>query len=232
MAGSTDTSKFAAYLSYQATTDRWHVRSIDISHTGVLHKVTYPDQPPLQKVFVPPLAQVISTRLSEMDRDGEMLSLSDYTLELPGVSFSRLRMHTGRNVTRGNEASFWFSSYAGQPLMALRQYADAMDQLPQTDRVNNLAINAIDRVIIPALNVVTAVRSGVRSTQNVEVFEEYTSRLLQEADDLIMYAELVKRLIHSQTTPAVGVPPAPTELKDITNGIRSLEMLKRLDSAS
>lgn len=204
-----DGTKFAAYLAYRPTTDEWCLRSIDITHTGVLHKLTYPDQPPLDQVFVAPLAAAVLNRIVDMDRNGEMLSLSDYELELPGVALSRLRLHTSHSASRGHEASFWFSSFSGQPLMALRQYADTLQHTPQLDRVNNLAIHAIDRVLMPALNVVASVRSGVRSTQNVQVLEDYTGRLLQEADDLIMYAELVKRLINSQeeTSPQVGKSP-------------------------
>ncbi|MBT9384775.1 hypothetical protein KM176_12975 [Pseudooceanicola sp. CBS1P-1] len=192
-----ETTKFAAYLSLDEARSVWRVRSIDVSHGGVLHKLTYPDMPELEDVFIKPMATTLLDHLGRMDPDGEMYANSDFELDLRMARFYKLRMHTNCNAVRGHEASFWFSSFEGQPLAALTQYAEPLAQLPPMDPVNNLAIQAMDRVLIPALNVVAAARTGLPG-QDTRVFDDYASRLIQEADDLIMYAELVKRLILSQ----------------------------------
>ncbi|WP_010137186.1 hypothetical protein [Oceanicola sp. S124] len=190
-------TKFAGYLSCDEETGRYRVRSIDISHTGVLHKLTFPDQPDLCEVFVDPLAEEIAESLDSMDSQGEMLSRSDYELMLPGATFRKLRLHSSFHPTRGCEASFWFSSFEGQPLVALRHYSEALSGLPEMVQVGRLAIETIDRVLIPALNVISSIRAS-GPQQNLQIYADYTSRLVQEADDLILYAELVKRLVQAQ----------------------------------
>ncbi len=220
MTGQSEATKFAAYLSHDDCDQTWRLRSIDIGHVGVLHKMTYPDLPQLDDVLVEQVSQVIRDQLQLMNREGEILANSDFALELPGLTFRKLRIRVSHHETRGGEASFWFGAYEGQPLAALRQYADLVQAVPQRDQVGNLAIHAIDRVLIPALNVVSAVQGGVRSTQNVEVFEDYTTRLVREADDLIMYAELVKRLVQTQQS-ADGDPEARE--KNLGTAMRLLE---------
>ncbi|NIZ10757.1 hypothetical protein [Pseudooceanicola sp. HF7] len=216
MSASTETKKFSAYLSFDDEADQWTVRSVDISHTGVLHKVTYPDRPSLREVFVPEVAETVLSHLEGISRSGEMLSNPDFRLALPGVTFERLRLHTKFSDVRGREGSFWFGAHEGQPLAGLRQYAEVLLKVPE---LGSLAIHAIDRVIIPALNIVSSVKGGLRSTQNVEIFEDYTGRLVQEADDLIMYAELVKRLVENQKEQKSG----STELDSVRTAMKLVE---------
>ncbi|MBR9765751.1 MAG: hypothetical protein GYB53_20085 [Rhodobacteraceae bacterium] len=215
-------TKFAGYLACDEETGRYRVRSIDISHTDLLHKLTFPDQPDLCDVFVDSLAEEIAESLDGMDSQGEMLSRSDYELLLPGATFRKLRLHSSFHATRGCEASFWFSSFEGQPLVALRHYSEALSRLPDMAQVGKLAIETIDRVLIPALNVISSIRAS-GAQQNLQVYADYTTRLVQEADDLILYAELVKRLVQAQdmsgqtTLAAGGDGFLPEQLRRIGN---------------
>ncbi|PJE29193.1 hypothetical protein SAMN06297129_0919 [Pseudooceanicola antarcticus] len=221
MATRAEQTKFAGYLGCDEATGRYRVRSIDISHTGLLHKLTFPDQPALEEVFVEPLALEICDTLEGMDSQGEMLSRSDYELLLPGATFRKLRLHTSFHPTRGCEASFWFSSFEGQPLVALRHYTEALSRLPEMAQVGKLAIETIDRVLIPALNVISSIRAS-GAQHNLQVYADYTTRLVQEADDLILYAELVKRLVQNQDMSGETLEAAegflPEQLRRIARG--------------
>lgn len=200
MTAQTDSYKFAAYLGLDEETNQWHLRSIDISEGGILHTITYPDLPLLRSVLIDSLCDDILSQLSEMNRSGEMISKSDYVLEVAGVQFQKLRVHTNFSIARGVEASFWFASFTGQPLLALRQYAEDLATQIAPDQLTEVAVQAIDRVVLPALNVVAAVRSGLRTPDTIGAFEDHTGRLVQEADTLIKYAELVKWLLVSAET--------------------------------
>ncbi|KAA2313556.1 hypothetical protein E0K93_12935 [Puniceibacterium sp. HSS470] len=204
MTAQTETFKFTAYLGYDEEAEIWRLRSVDITQGGILHKLSYPELPPLQAVLVESISEDVLAQLAQMNRSGEMMSNSDYVLALPGVKFQKLRVHTNFSIARGVEASFWFGSFSGQPLLALRQYAESLVEPAVPSQVGNLAVQALDRVVLPALNVVAGVRSGLRRPQTVGAFEDHTGRLMQEADSLIMYAELVKQLIVSTETAEAG----------------------------
>lgn len=220
MATRAEQTKFAGYLARDEQTGRYRVRSIDISHTGLLHKLTFPDQPDIEEVFTEALAVEIAETLGGMDSQGEMLSRSDYELLLPGATFRKLRLHSSFHPTRGCEASFWFSSFEGQPLVALRHYSEALSRLPEMAQVGKLAIETIDRVLIPALNVISSIRAS-GAQHNLQVYSDYTTRLVQEADDLILYAELVKRLVQSQDMSGESLESAeaflPEQLRRLAN---------------
>lgn len=198
MTDQTEQTRFAGYLSYEEQTGRCWVRSIDVCHAGVLHKLTYPGLTVLDRVFVPPLVEALEARLEALDWQGEMLSEPDFVLALPGAVFRKLRLHASFHAARGYQASFWFSSLEGQPLAALQHFAD----LPMAEKrheIDMLAVDTIDRILIPALNLVSSLRGGgLANRPDLKIFDTYTARLMQEADDLILYAELVKRTVHEK----------------------------------
>lgn len=206
-----DHTKFAGYLSCDENPRRYRLRSIDLSHAGLMHKLSFPDLPGIEEILVPPLAGEVAKALDKMDLRGELLSDSDYVVGVPGAVFRKLRVHTRHHPERGFEASFWFGSFEGQPLAAIRHFTEALGRLPRGDHIGKLAVQTLDRVLLPALNVVSALRGECESIRmDGEMLRSYTRRLIEEADDLILYAELVKRMVQEQE---LALQEAPAEFR-------------------
>lgn len=158
MTAHTDTRKFAAYLSFDDETEHWRLRSIDITQAGLQHKVSYPALPLLQDALIDTISKDVLAQLAQMNRSGDMMSNSGYVLDLPGVRFQKLRVHTSFSFTRGVEASFWFGSLNGQPLLALRHYSESFAGPSALTQGDKRAGEAGNRMALPPLQVVASGR--------------------------------------------------------------------------
>mmetsp|Transcript_6898 Transcript_6898/g.12027 ORF Transcript_6898/g.12027 Transcript_6898/m.12027 type:complete len:232 (-) Transcript_6898:316-1011(-) len=178
-------------LSNAAPKEPWIAVAIVITKSDHRHRVTFVKEKPFEEVFRKELVDALRPVLASFsDQDG-VYSNPDFTLSLPGMSFSQLRVIYSDHGDKPSRVLVRFGSFAGNPHHALIDDDGFSHPL---DRLNSKVYrDALDWVLIPALNIVSVDEVGGFEFSDSRDLETALTHLRESKQQLLYQVELVKR---------------------------------------
>lgn len=178
-------------LSNAAPQEPWVAVAIVITKPDHRHRVTFVKEKPIEEVFRKELVDALKPVLASFsDQDG-VYSNPDFSLSLPGLSFRQLRVIYSDHGDQPSRVLVRFGTFAGNPHRALINddgFSHPLDSLN-----SKVYRDALDWVLLPALNIVSVDEIGGFEVSDSQDLETALTRLRDSKAQLLYQVELVKR---------------------------------------
>ncbi|WP_224815158.1 hypothetical protein [Hasllibacter sp. MH4015] len=169
----------------------WVPLSVAIVSRDLRHRITFRHGRPMEEVFRPELIDMLVPVLSRFDTDAAVFANPEAQILLPGLRLEQLRViHTPAEEGPA-QAQVRFARVAGNPHRALR--IDDGCGYPVDGMAAHVYQDALNWVLMPALNLATLADGHVRTEDQRIAAEDSLARLRASRDQLLFQIELVKR---------------------------------------
>lgn len=178
-------------LSHAAPSEPWIAVAVVVTKQNLRHRISFVHEQPISEVFCPELVAALTPILSNFSDTSGIYSNPDFDLSLPGLSVQQLRVIFSTHGDSPSRALVRFAAYAGNPHRTLLNddtFAYPMDAL--TSKVYR---DALDWVLMPALNIISVDEAGGFAADNIHELEDAMNHLRESKDRLMFQVELVKR---------------------------------------
>lgn len=217
-------------LSSAAPSDPWIAVSVVVTKADHRHRITFVADQDMEQVFCKEIVDLLRPILSQFSDTDSVYSNPDVEIALPGLSMRQLRVIYSTHGPDPARVLIRFAAFVGNPHRALLHddgFSHPMDAL--TSKVYR---DALDWVLMPALNIVTVDEAGGFNTDDKKDLESAMAHLRDSRERLLFQVELVKRELgrleahtYSKARPQPVLLAAEPEQEEF----RTLRVIREMD---
>ena len=178
-------------LSNAAPSDPWIAVAVVVTKPDHRHRITFVADQPMEDVFCKDIVDVLRPILAGFGESDSVYSNPDLEIALPGLTMRQLRVIYSTHGDDPARVLIRFAGFVGNPHRALRcddGFSHPLDAL--TSKVYR---DALDWVLMPALNIVTVDENGGFDADDKHDLEDAMAHLRDSKERLLFQVELVKR---------------------------------------
>ncbi|ABD55482.1 hypothetical protein [Jannaschia sp. CCS1] len=219
-------------LTNTAPSEPWTAVSVVVTQADHRHRITFVAEQPMELVFCKEIVDVLRPILANFAgaEADSVYSNPDLEIALPGLSMRQLRVIYSSHGEDPSRVLIRFAAFVGNPHRALLRddgFSHPMDAL--TSKVYR---DALDWVLMPALNIVTVDETSGFNAEDTHDLEDAMAHLRESKDRLLFQVELVKRELgrleahtYSQARPQPVLLAAEPEQEEF----RTLRVIREMD---
>lgn len=217
-------------LSHATSSDPWVAVAVVVTKPDHRHRITFVNEQPMEEVFCREIVDVLRPILDGFSDKNGVYSNPDLEIALPGLTMRQLRVIYSTHGDDPSRVLIRFAGFIGNPHRALLLddgFGHPMDTL--TSKVYR---DALDWVLLPALNIVTVDETGGFEPADKHDLEDAMAHLRESKDRLLFQVELVKRELgrleahtYSKARPQQVLLAAEPEQEEF----RTLQVIRDMD---
>ncbi|GAB5445766.1 hypothetical protein [Gymnodinialimonas sp.] len=217
-------------LSNAAPAEPWIAVAVVVTKADHRHRITFVAEQPMEEVFCPELVNVLTPILSTFSDSNSVYSNPDFELALPGLTMRQLRMIHSTHGDDPSRVLVRFAGFVGNPHRALLHddgFSHPLDAL-----ASEVYRDALDLVLMPALNIVTIDDSSGFCGDDKQDLEDAMAHLRESKERLLFQVELVKRelsRLESHTYSKARPQPMLLAAEPEQEEFRTLKVIRDLD---
>lgn len=217
-------------LSHAAPTEPWMAIAVVVTKAHQRHRITFVAEQPMEDVFCKEICDVLSPILNGFTDKNGVYSNPDTVISLPGLTMSQLRVIYSTHGDDPSRVLVRFAAFAGNPHRAMINddgFSHPLDNL--TSKVYR---DALDWVLMPALNIVTVDETTGFDASNKGDLEDAMEKLRASKEQLLFQVELVKRELGRLEAHSYAKPRQPKMLmaaEPPQEDFRTLRVIRDMD---
>lgn len=194
-------------LSHAAPTAPWMAIAVVVTKAHHRHRITFVAEQPMENVFCKEIVDVISPILDGFSDKNGVYSNPDTKIVLPGLAMQQLRVIYSTHGDDPSRVLIRFATFAGNPHRAL--LSDDGFSYPLDNLASKVYRDALDWVLMPALNIVSVDETAGFSVDDSGALENAMEQLRESKEQLMFQVELVKRELGRLEAHSYAKPRTP-----------------------
>lgn len=217
-------------LSHASPAEPWMAVAVVVTKSDHRHRITFVADQPMEEVFCKEIVDVISPILNGFTVRNAVYSNPDVSISLPGLTIEQLRMIYSTHGDDPSRVLIRFATFVGNPHRALLK--DDGFSHPHDALASNVYRDALDWVLIPALNIVSVDEVAGFDAENSGDLEDAMARLRESKERLLFQVEMVKRelgRLESHTYAKSRPPPVLMAAEPKQEDFHTLRVIRKMD---
>lgn len=178
-------------LSHAAPTEPWVAVAVVVTKADHRHRITFVAEQPMEDVFCSEIVDVLAPILDGFTEANSVYSNPDLEIALPGLTMRQLRVIHSVHDDSPSRVLVRFAGFVGNPHRAFLHddgFSHPLDAL-----TSEVYRDALDWVLMPALNIATVDEAGGFGAVDKQDLEDAMAHLRDSKERLLFQVELVKR---------------------------------------
>lgn len=217
-------------LSHAAPTDPWVAVAVVVTKADHRHRITFVNEQPMEEVFCPEIIDVLTPILGGFSDANSVYSNPDLEIALPGLTMRQLRVIHSVHANSPSRVLVRFAGFVGNPHRALLHddgFSHPLDAL-----ASEVYRDALDWVLMPALNIVTVDEASGFGPEDKQDLDEAMAHLRDSKERLLFQVELVKRelgRLEAHTYSKACPQPVLMAAEPEQEAFRTLQVIRDMD---
>lgn len=178
-------------LSHASPSEPWMAVAVVVTKTHHHHRITFVAEQPMEQVFCPEIVAVLAPILAGFSDRNAIYCNPDSAISLPGLSMEQLRVIHSTHGTDPSRVLIRFAKFSGNPHRIL--LSDDGFGHPHDNLTSKVYRDALDWVLMPALNIVTVDETIGFGSDSKDGLENAMEQLRASKQQLLFQVEMVKR---------------------------------------
>jgi hypothetical protein len=195
------------------------VSSVELMQPDLRNRYSFRTPRALHELFVKELADALDAALKRFERGARILSMPDFTVQLPGLVLGGLRLLATRLEDGTDVIMVRVREYVGSIKLAFRfDHAMALESSSVRERI---AVEVLKDIVNPLLDILSIAKEAPPEVlrSNSDALNRQLRRMGSRQEELSFYTGMLQRYIAGCREDAENSRlPGPTENKPLFNG--------------